>query len=181
MKVTTCHIPGVLLIKPTVFEDNRGIFYESFSQKKYQEIGISEVFVQDNISVSQQHVLRGMHYQQRFPQGKLVSVLEGQINDVVIDLRSDSESFGSYFGVKLDDVAREQLYVPPGCAHGFYVPGQRAIVNYKCTEYYHPEDEAGIAWNDPKINIEWPFEAPPIVSNKDNLYPLFEQQNLGER
>jgi len=166
-------LSGLTLITPRIFGDDRGLFLESYSLKRYDEMGIKVPFVQDNVSLSAKNVLRGMHFQKRFPQGKLVSILLGKVYDVVIDLRPDSPTYGQHEGVWLDDVLRQQLYVPPGCAHGFYVVSDKAMMYYKCTEYYHPDDETGVMWNDPAFNIDWPLVGEPVLSSKDQIYVPF--------
>lgn len=179
MDIKLLEIPGVLKIQPDVFGDSRGFFFETFSEKRYQEAGLNCVFLQENVSCSSKGVLRGLHFQKKFPQGKLVSVLLGQVYDVVVDLRPDSQTFGKHIGVWLDDIAHEQLYVPPGCAHGFYVTSEKAIFHYKCTDYYHPEDESGLMWNDPVLSIQWPLFNEPILSKKDQAYPAFNHEISG--
>lgn len=173
MQVQPLNIQGALLIQPKVFHDPRGVFFESFSEQRYAQAGIQQPFVQDSLSSSSKGVLRGLHYQKNFPQGKLISVLLGKVYDVIVDLRPDSPTFGQYAGLWLDDQLREQIYVPPGCAHGFYVVSERVLFHYKCTEYYHPEDECGLMWNDADLNISWPLIGEPILSAKDQNYAPF--------
>ena len=130
----------------------------------------------ENVASSKKNVLRGMHFQCKYPQGKLLNLLVGKIYDVVIDLRVDSPSYGNYVGNWLEAKNYEQLYIPPGCAHGYYVVSERALLHYKCTEYYHPEDESGVMWDDPVFNIEWPLLDLPILSKKDQAYPAVEMK-----
>ncbi|MDP3980297.1 MAG: dTDP-4-dehydrorhamnose 3,5-epimerase [Chlamydiota bacterium] len=167
-------LPGVLIIEPRVFTDQRGFFLETFQDQKYRDLGIAKSFVQDNHSHSSYGVLRGMHYQLRYPQGKLVYAVSGDIFDVVIDIRKGSESFGQWFGCTLSCENRRQLYVPEGYAHGFCVLSRQADVIYKCTELYHPEDEFGLIWSDPQVGVQWPIEN-PTLSEKDNRYPALNQ------
>lgn len=169
MKITSLAIPEVLLIEPRLFEDARGFFYESFNRQKFVEIiGIDGDFVQDNHSSSKKNVLRGLHYQ--LPpkaQGKLVRVTAGEIFDVAVDIRRESPTFGQWVGYKLSVQNRMQLWIPPGFAHGFVVLSDNAEVLYKTTEYYAPELERCIRWNDESLNISWPVREAPVVSEKD--------------
>lgn len=169
MLVTETDIPGLLLIEPDVFRDPRGLFLETYHARRYEEAGIPGPFVQDNYSQSMRGTLRGLHYQEPHAQGKLVMVTEGAVYDVVVDIRKGSPSFGNWYGVELSAENRRQLYVPPGCAHGFCVTSDRASFLYKCTDYYAPSDEHGIIWNDPALAIPWPV-ATPILSAKDQAY-----------
>ena len=169
MRVTKTDILGVLLIEPDVFRDPRGLFLETYHARRYAEAGIPGPFVQDNYSQSMRGTLRGLHYQEPHAQGKLVMVTEGAVYDVVVDIRKGSPSFGRWYGVELSAEDRRQVYVPPGCAHGFCVTSDRASFLYKCTDYYAPGDERGIIWNDPALAIPWPVAA-PILSAKDHLY-----------
>lgn len=162
-------INGLVLLEPKVFGDNRGFFLESFHKLRYKELGINADFVQDNISRSTKGVLRGLHYQFKFPQGKLVTVIRGEVFDVAVDVRRDSPTFGQYFGVVLSDQNHKQLYISPGFAHGFYVMSEYADFYYKCTDYYHPEDECGVFWDDKDIGIDWPITENPSLSNKDKV------------
>jgi dTDP-4-dehydrorhamnose 3,5-epimerase len=166
MKVTTTTIPGVLLITPKVFGDSRGFFLETWNQARYAEAGIPGPFVQDNHSHSAKGVLRGLHFQKKFPQGKLVSVTRGTVFDVAVDIRKDSPSFGQWVGVTLSADDHQQFYVPPHLAHGFCVLSETADFHYKCTDYYHPEDEGCIRWDDPDLDIQLPI-AKPELSAKD--------------
>lgn len=173
MKVTQGPLDGLVIIEPRLFHDNRGYFYEDFQKIRYSELGLPE-FVQDNISRSKQNVIRGLHYQLPNSQGKLVGVTRGTIWDVVVDVRRSSPTFGQWFGITLSDENHVQMYIPPGFAHGFCVTSSEADFYYKCTDYYSPPAEHGIAWNDPKLNIPWPVKN-PILSPKDEVYtPLHE-------
>ena len=169
MRVTTTDIPGVVLIEPDVFRDPRGIFLETYHARRYADAGIPGTFVQDNYSQSLRGTLRGLHYQEPHAQGKLVMVTDGAVYDVVVDIRKGSPGFGRWYGVHLSAENCLQVYVPPGCAHGFCVTSDRASFLYKCTDYYAPGDERGIIWNDPVLAIPWPV-ATPILSAKDRAY-----------
>ncbi len=173
MKVTETAIPGVLLIEPKVFGDSRGFFLETFHAARYAEAGITGPFVQDNHSHSAKGVLRGLHFQKQYPQGKLVYVTSGTVFDVTVDIRKDSPTFGKWVGVILSADEHKQFYVPPGFAHGFCVLSDWADFHYKCTDYYHPEDEGSIRWNDPAIGIEWPLTN-PTLSTKDANAPYLK-------
>ncbi|MDA0577082.1 MAG: dTDP-4-dehydrorhamnose 3,5-epimerase [Verrucomicrobia bacterium] len=166
MQCDPTDIPEVLLITPKVFQDSRGFFMETFSQERYAACGIPGPFVQDNYSHSRAGILRGLHYQLRRPQGKLVSVIWGTIFDVAVDMRVGSPTFGRWVGQTLSDQNRAQLYVPPGFAHGFSVLSEKADVMYKCTEYYVPADDRGLLWSDPDIGIDWVLKD-PTVSDRD--------------
>lgn len=168
MKVTPTSLPDVLLVEPTVFGDARGYFFESYSARRYAEAGISATFVQDNVSFSQRGVLRGLHFQHPYGQGKLVGVLRGDVFDVAVDVRRGSPTFGRWVGACLSAENKRQLYLPPGFAHGFLVTSDEALFAYKCTEYYHPEAERSIRWDDARIGIEWPIDG-PVVSAKDHV------------
>lgn len=166
MKIRSTGLEGMLRLEPRRFVDERGYFFESYNERRYREAGIEGPFVQDNVSVSSRGVLRGLHYQWPHPQGKLVGVLEGEVWDVVVDLRRGSTTFGRWVGEWLSGENGVQLYVPAGFAHGFVVTSERAVFSYKCTEYYHPEAEHTLLWNDPEVGIEWPV-VDPILSEKD--------------
>jgi dTDP-4-dehydrorhamnose 3,5-epimerase len=166
MKVTETALPGVLLLEPRVFSDDRGFFLETFHQKRYAELGLTLPFVQDNWSHSIKGTLRGLHFQEPNPQGKLVQVITGAVFDVAVDIRTGSPHFGKWVGVELTAENRRQLWVPPGFAHGFCVTSERADFLYKCTALYSPEHDGGILWNDPDIGIDWPVTA-PLLSKKD--------------
>lgn len=168
MKVTPTALPDVLLVEPKVFGDGRGYFFESYSARRYAEAGITPTFVQDNVSRSRRGVLRGLHYQHPYGQGKLVGVLEGEVFDVAVDVRRGSPTFGRWVGACLSSENKWQLYLPPGFAHGFLVTSDEALFAYKCTDYYHPETERSIRWDDPRIGIEWPIQG-PVVSAKDDV------------
>lgn len=170
MKVIKTKLPGVLIIEPKIFGDARGFFLETFSCKRYAEVGIIEPFVQDNLSFSTRGVLRGLHYQNPNQQGKLVSVVQGKVFDVAVDIRKGSSHFGEWIGVELSSEDHRQLWVPPGFAHGFCVLSDSASFVYKCTDVYTPSAEGGIIWNDPDIAIAWPKEG-IILSDKDQAYP----------
>lgn len=170
MKVIETQLAGVLIIEPKVFGDHRGFFLETFQVERYRDAGIGLPFVQDNHSRSQRGVLRGLHFQRTRPQGKLVSVSRGAVYDVAVDINPDSPTCGQYVGVELNDENHRQLWVPPGYAHGFCVLSEVADFQYKCTDYYQPEDEGGLLWNDPDVGIPWPV-AEPQLSAKDQLNP----------
>lgn len=168
MKATRLAIPEVVLIEPQVFGDARGFFFESFNQKTFNEAtGTNHPFVQDNHSRSSQGVLRGLHYQIQQPQGKLVRVARGKVWDVAVDIRKSSPTFGQWVGAELSEDNQHQLWVPPGFAHGFVVLSESADFLYKTTDYYAPEHERCIAWNDPQLGIRWPYEGEPRLSAKD--------------
>jgi dTDP-4-dehydrorhamnose 3,5-epimerase len=156
IKVTKCPIEGLLILEPTVYRDERGYFMESYNKKELQDLGIDAVFVQDNQSMSVKGVLRGLHFQKHFPQAKLVRVVSGEVFDVAVDLRKDSETYGKWFGIVLSDLNKKQLYIPEGFAHGFLTLSKSAKLQYKCTDIYHKEDQFGLVWNDPDVGIEWP-------------------------
>ncbi len=155
--VETCHIEGLKVITPTVFGDSRGYFMETYNYNDFKEAGIPEVFVQDNQSASKRGVLRGLHFQKEFPQDKLVRVIRGEVFDAVVDLREGSATFGQWFGVLLSEENKKQFFVPKGFAHGFLVLSDYAEFAYKCSDFYHPNDEGGFLYNDPDIGIEWPI------------------------
>ena len=170
--VTPCDIEGLYVIEPTVFKDERGYFVETYNQNDMKEAGLDMVFVQDNQSMSTRGVLRGLHFLKQFPQGKLVRVVRGKVFDVAVDLRSDSKTYGKWFGVELSAENMKQFYIPEGFAHGFLVLSDEAEFCYKCTDFYHPGDEGGLAWNDPEIGVEWPLEegVDLIISEKDQKW-----------
>jgi dTDP-4-dehydrorhamnose 3,5-epimerase len=170
MNVTETSIPGVLLIEPRRFGDSRGFFSELFHEERYAAAGVTGRFVQDNLSRSKKGTLRGLHFQEPRPQGKLVQVLRGAVYDVVVDIRRGSPAFGRWFGVELSDENYRQLWVPPGFAHGFCVLSDVADFYYKCTDLYIPEHDRGILWNDPAIGIDWPIQE-PLLSAKDKVAP----------
>ena len=166
-KKSLTSLPGLLLLEPRVFGDERGFFLESYNERALADLGIHERFVQDNHSCSQRNVLRGLHYQIKHPQGKLVRVVEGEILDVAVDLRRGSPTFGKWEAVRLSGDNRRILWIPAGFAHGFCVTSDQAHVLYKATDYYAPEHERTLAWNDPDLKIDWELEGEPIVSPKD--------------
>jgi len=171
----SCPIQGLVEIQPKVFGDTRGYFLESWSRREFESAGIRQCFVQDNQSSSAMGVLRGLHFQKRYPQGKLVRVIEGRVFDVAVDLRPDSPTFGKWHGVMLSGERQNMFYVPEGFAHGFLVLSASAIFSYKCTDFYHPEDESGILWNDPDIDIDWPdIGMEYVLSEKDRKLPPFK-------
>lgn len=172
IKVTPCDIEGLYLIEPSVFGDERGYFMETYNQNDFNEAGLHMSFVQDNQSMSVKGVLRGLHFQKQFPQGKLVRVVRGRVFDVAVDLRGESKTYGKWFGVELSAENKKQFYIPEGFAHGFLVLSDEAEFCYKCTDFYRPGDEGGMAWNDPEIGIEWPIEEGMelIISEKDQKW-----------
>lgn len=169
MKVTPAEIPDVLILEPTVYEDARGFFYESFNRRTFNQLtGLDPVFVQDNHSRSGQHVLRGLHYQIQQPQAKLVRVIAGEVFDVAVDIRRSSPTFGRWIGVTLSAANRRQLWIPVGFAHGFLVLSEFAECLYKTTDYWTPQDERCLIWNDKTLAITWPISAQPLLSRKDS-------------
>ncbi|MEB0013415.1 dTDP-4-dehydrorhamnose 3,5-epimerase [Glaciimonas sp. Gout2] len=173
MHIQTTDIPDVLIIEPKVFGDDRGFFYESFNERTFQELtGVTTTFVQDNHSKSAKNVLRGLHYQIQQPQGKLVRVVAGEVFDVAVDIRKSSPTFGRWVGVVLSAENKRQMWVPPGFAHGFVVTSDSAEFLYKTTDYWAPEFERSILWNDPAIGIKWPIEGSPLLSGKDQIAAL---------
>ena len=175
MNVMETRLPGVLIIEPGAHNDERGFFLETFQAERYaREAGISAPFVQDNHSRSRRGVLRGLHFQRQHPQGKLVRAARGEVFDVVVDIDPASATFGRWVGSTLTDSNYRQMWIPAGYAHGFLVLSEVADFEYKCTEYYRPEDEAGVIWNDPDIGIEWPISH-PTVSDKDRALPALSK------
>jgi len=171
-----CYISGLFEIQPKVFADSRGYFFEAWSQRDYEEAGIKERFVQDNQSSSVKGVLRGLHFQITHPQGKLVRVIEGEVFDVAVDIRPASPTLGKWYGVTLSAEKQNQFFIPQGFAHGFLVLSATAVFAYKCTDFYYPQDEGGIIWNDPVIGIKWPdLGMDYILSDKDKKLPLFKE------
>jgi dTDP-4-dehydrorhamnose 3,5-epimerase len=188
MKVLSTALKGVLLIEPSVFEDKRGFFMESYQQKKYMDSGIESNFIQDNLSFSVRGTLRGLHYQLPHAQAKLVQVIKGEVFDVTVDIRSGSPTFAKWTGVHLSGENRRQLYIPEGFAHGFCVLSETAIFTYKCSDFYSHDSERGILWSDPDIGVDWPVEN-PVLSEKDRNYdylkdvppeflPIYEKRQL---
>lgn len=198
IKVEQGPMEGVYIIEPTVHGDNRGYFIETYNQRDMEEAGLTMRFVQDNQSMSVKGVLRGLHYQKKYPQGKLVRVIRGSVFDVAVDLRPDSKTYGQWYGVELSAENKKQLYISEGFAHGFLVLSEDAEFCYKCTDFYHPGDEAGLAWNDPEIGIVWPgvegsYDGTPkadsykladgsplIMSDKDQLWGTLAQLKNSE-
>lgn len=173
MEVEKTQIDGVFLVKPKIWRDSRGYFLETWQEIRYRDAGITLPFVQDNQSMSCRGTLRGLHFQKEFPQGKLVSCPLGRVFDVACDIRINSRTYGKWFGVELNEDNMWQLWIAPGLAHGFCVLSDRAIFQYKCTDYYHPGDEGGIAWNDPFFAVSWPLDN-PILSEKDAIAPYWK-------
>lgn len=179
MNIIETHLPGVIVLEPKVFGDQRGFFLETYREDVLQQAGLNVTFVQDNHSRSTQGVLRGLHYQLTQTQGKLVRVATGSVFDVAVDVRLGSPTFGQWYGAQLDDKNMRMMYIPPGYAHGFVVLSETADFIYKCTDYYHPDSEQGIAWNDPAIGIEWPVSDLSLtlsLSEKDKNNPLLNDQ-----
>ena len=175
IKVTKCDIEGLYVIEPKVFPDSRGYFMETYNQRDFEEEGLNMVFVQDNQSMSTRGVLRGLHFQKEFPQGKLVRVLRGRVFDVAVDVRQHSATYGKWFGVELSDENKKQFYISEGFAHGFLVLSDEAEFAYKVTDFYHPGDEGGIRWDDPEIGVAWPLDGmEPLLSEKDKAQPSFK-------
>ena len=175
--VETCHIEGLKVITPKVFGDERGYFMETYNLQDFEEAGIPQVFVQDNQSASKKGVLRGLHFQIHYPQDKLVRVIRGEVFDVAVDLREGSATYGQWFGVRLSEENKKMFFIPKGFAHGFLVLSDYAEFTYKCTDFYHPNDEGGIIWNDPEIGVEWPLEEGTelIFSEKDRKWPTLSE------
>jgi dTDP-4-dehydrorhamnose 3,5-epimerase len=177
MNVEETSLPGVLVIRPRAFGDARGFFFESFHAERYEAAGITAPFVQDNVSRSARGILRGLHFQEPKSQGKLVFVTHGSVFDVAVDVRRGSPHFGKWFGLELSDENHAQLWVPPGFAHGFCVTSEIADFAYKCTEFYAPENERAIRWDDPDLAIDWPIKN-PTLSPKDAAAPLLRDVPL---
>jgi dTDP-4-dehydrorhamnose 3,5-epimerase len=178
MKQLPTTLPGVVLLELDVFGDHRGRFMETFRVDRYREVGIDLPFVQDNFSSSAKGILRGLHYQLRNPQGKLVHVTRGEVFDVAVDIRKSSPSFGKWFGAVLSADNHLQMWIPPGFAHGFLVTSEHADFAYKCTATYSPDDERGVAWNDPDLAIAWPLAGEPTLSNKDLAAPRLRDADV---
>ena len=174
MNVVETSLPGVLIIEPGVFGDERGFLMETYNERCYREAGLPHRFVQDNLSSSARGVLRGLHFQNPGPQGKLLHVPRGEILDVAVDIRTGSPDFGGWVGVTLSAENHRQLWVPEGFAHGFLATSETALLAYKCTSHYDPAAEGAILWNDPEIGIDWPIEA-PVLSEKDRNAPLLSE------
>lgn len=177
IKVETCEIEGLKVITPTVFGDNRGYFMETYNYNDFKEAGIDQVFVQDNQSASKKGVLRGLHFQIQYPQDKLVRVIKGEVYDVAVDLRKGSKTYGQWYGVLLSEENKKQFFIPKDFAHGFLVLSDYAEFCYKCTDFYHPNDEGGLAYNDPKIGVAWPIpEGMELtLSDKDQKWGGIEE------
>ncbi len=171
MKVTETALKGLLVIEPQIFADDRGFFVETWNEQRYREAGIDVRFVQDNFSRSVKGTLRGLHFQNPTPQGKLVSVVCGEVYDVAVDIRRSSSTFGRYHGINLADRDKRQVYIPPGFAHGFQVLSDDALFHYKCSGLYNARDELAISWDDPDLAIPWPLSAQAILSEKDRHAP----------
>ena len=172
MKLTLTPIKDLVVIEPKVFGDERGYFYEAYNKNTFHELGLDYDFVQDNQSFSRKGVLRGLHFQKQFPQAKLVRVIEGEVFDVAVDLRKDSTTFGKWYGVTLSGENKKMFLIPKGFAHGFLVLSETAVFSYKCDDFYHPNDEGGIIYNDPDIGIEWPeIDCELVLSDKDKKHP----------
>jgi dTDP-4-dehydrorhamnose 3,5-epimerase len=174
MKVTETKISGVVVLEPTVFSDARGFFLEIYNERTFAELGIKEHFVQDNQSHSKKGVLRGLHYQHPHAQGKLVRVLQGEIFDVAVDLRPGSATFGKWVGERLSSANKKMIWIPKGCAHGFYILSETADVSYKVSDFWAPQFEKTLVWNDPQVGIAWPLEGEPILSEKDRAGHLLK-------
>lgn len=173
MKIINTALEGVLIIDPSVFSDNRGFFMETYNRDRYKAEGIAAEFVQDNFSFSVQGTLRGLHYQYPHPQAKLVQVMDGEIYDIAVDIRHGSSTFGQWAGVRLSGEDKRQFFIPEGFAHGFEVLSKTAMFSYKCSEFYSPECEKGIIWNDPDIGVEWSMTE-PILSDRDKKLPFLK-------
>ena len=179
MEFKEAPLEGIKIIKPSVFEDQRGFFFESYNRKEYKKIlGKNISFVQDNQSKSKKNVLRGLHFQIKKPQGKLIRVLKGKILDVVVDLRKDSKSFSNSYSIFLTEESKEQLWVPPGFAHGFLVMSEYAEVSYKTTDYWYPEYEKTLVWNDPNVSVDWPINNPLLSEKDSNGLSLSELESI---
>lgn len=176
MKSFKTNLEGVLVIHPDVYEDERGFFTETYSQIKYNELGINEHFVQDNFSLSTKGTLRGLHYQLNYPQAKLVRVLKGEVFDVAVDLRQGSPTYGNHFSIILNERNLYQLYMPIGIAHGFYALSDHAYFEYKCSEYYYPNDQHGVVWNDQSLAIDWPIHGNILLSDEDGSFQTLKDK-----
>jgi dTDP-4-dehydrorhamnose 3,5-epimerase len=174
MHLISTEIQDVHIIEPRVFEDDRGYFLETYHGRHFESAGLSDVFVQDNLSCSRKNALRGLHFQVTRPQAKLVRVISGEVFDVAVDIRRTSATFGRWVSVHLSEHNKRQVYIPAGCAHGFCVLSESARVFYKCSNFYDPDDEGGILWSDPALGIDWPVTH-PLVSEKDAALPLLDE------
>ena len=176
MKTIKCHLDGILLIEPIVYQDERGFFLEGFQKERYAKVGITEEFVQDNHSRSEKNVLRGLHFTRRKPQSQIVTVIRGKIFDVVVDIRPDSPTRGQWVGERLSADNKRQMWVPPGLAHGFLVLSEHAEFLYKTTDYWYPEHERSLLWSDPELAIDWPsLPMAPLLAAKDASAPTWAQ------
>lgn len=175
IKVYKPEIEGLMVIEPTVHGDERGYFMETYNARDLKEAGLDRVFVQDNQSMSKKGVLRGLHFQKKFPQAKLVRVIKGEVFDVAVDIRKGSKTFGKWYGVELTEQNKKQFYIPEGFAHGFLVRSETAEFCYKVTDFYHPDDEGGIIWNDPDIGIDWGDVSQVILSEKDKVHKRLKE------
>lgn len=178
MTFNKTEIDGVYIIEPKVFGDSRGFFMETYNENDFKKNGLDYVFVQDNQSKSHKGVLRGLHFQKEHPQAKLVRVVEGEVFDVAVDLRKGSKTYGKWVGVVLSEENKKMFMIPRGFAHGFVVLSETAQFVYKCDDFYHPEDEGGIMYNDPDINIEWPYKGDVELSEKDKKHPLLKESKI---
>lgn len=178
MTFNKTEIEGVYIIEPKVFGDSRGFFMETYNEKDFKKNGLDYIFVQDNQSKSHKGVLRGLHFQKEHPQAKLVRVVEGEVFDVAVDLRKGSKTYGKWVGVILSEENKKMFMIPRGFAHGFVVLSETAQFVYKCDDFYHPEDEGGIMYNDPDINIEWPYKGDVELSEKDKRHPLLKESKI---
>ena len=176
--VIKTEIEGVVILEPRVFGDNRGYFMETYNKNDFEDAGLHYDFVQDNQSKSTKGVLRGLHFQKLHPQAKCVRVLEGEVYDVAVDLRKGSPTYGKYVGVVLSGENKRLFMIPRGFAHGFVVLSDTAVFTYKCDDFYHPEDEGGIMWNDPDIGIDWPIKENILLSEKDKKHPAFKESKI---
>jgi dTDP-4-dehydrorhamnose 3,5-epimerase len=179
MKVHRTPLEGLLVLEPRVFSDDRGFFLETHQAERYRQVGMVDVFVQDNHSRSRKGVLRGLHFQVRRPQAQLLTLMRGSVFDVVVDLRRGSSTFGQWFGIELGEAGPRQIYMAPGFAHGFCVLSDWADLHYKVTQQYDPSDEGGLLWNDPRVGIKWPI-ADPLVSIRDSAYPLLRDLSASQ-
>lgn len=176
MKLTLTPIKDLVVIEPKVFEDQRGYFFEAYNKNTFRVLGLDYDFVQDNQSYSTKGVLRGLHFQKQYPQAKLVRVLQGEVFDVAVDLRKDSPTYGKWYGVTLSAENKKMFMIPRGFAHGFLVLSDTAVFSYKCDDFYHPNDEGGIMYNDPDIGVEWPnIDSEYILSEKDRKHPKIKE------
>lgn len=179
MELIKTDIEGVFILEPKVFGDNRGYFMETYNENEFKKLGLNYKFVQDNQSKSKKGVLRGLHFQKTYPQAKLVRVLEGEVFDVAVDLRKNSPTYGKWVGVILSSENKKQFMIPRGFAHGFVVLSETATFTYKCDEFYHPEDEGGIMWNDKDVAIDWPISEEPLLSEKDKNHLSLRESKIG--